>query len=70
VAVEHGHLVIKVTDDGRGFVATGRESGLANLRRRAEQVGGSCEIRTAAGEGTTVRWAAPLLVAVADRQMP
>jgi signal transduction histidine kinase len=70
VAVEHGHLVIKVTDDGRGFVATGRESGLANLRRRAEEVGGSCEIRTAAGEGTTVRWAAPLLVVVADRQMP
>jgi signal transduction histidine kinase len=70
VAVEHGQLVMEVADDGRGFVATGRESGLANLRRRAEEVGGSCEILTADGEGTTVRWSAPLLAGDAGRQMP
>jgi signal transduction histidine kinase len=70
VAVEQGMVVMEVTDDGRGFVATGRESGLANMRRRAEEVDGTCEIRSADGEGTTVRWSAPLQVADAGRQMP
>jgi signal transduction histidine kinase len=70
VAVEQGMVVMEVTDDGRGFVATGRESGLANMRRRAEEVDGTCEIRSADGEGTTVRWSAPLQAADAGRQMP
>jgi signal transduction histidine kinase len=70
VAVEQGEVVMEVADDGRGFVATGRESGLANMRGRAEEVGGTFEIRSADGEGTTVRWSAPLQAGDAGRQMP
>jgi signal transduction histidine kinase len=54
-------VVLEITDNGRGIdPAVTRRSGLANLRRRAEQVGGVCQISTPLGGGTQVRWAAPL----------
>jgi signal transduction histidine kinase len=70
VAVEAGQVVVEVSDDGRGFTPTGRESGLANLRRRADETGGSCDIRSVEGHGTVVRWSAPLQQPAADRQAP
>ena len=52
---------IDVTDDGCGIAADNtRHSGLANLQRRAELVGGSCEIGSAPDGGTCMRWVAPL----------
>jgi len=52
---------IDVTDDGSGIdPANTRHSGLANLGRRAELVGGSCVIEDAPGGGTHLRWTAPL----------
>lgn len=68
VAVDGGQVVVEVTDDGRGFTPTGRESGLANMRHRAEQIGGRCDIQSVAGEGTTVRWSAPLVAPATARQ--
>ncbi len=54
-------LAITVTDDGCGIdPANPRRSGLANLERRAELVGGSCDVIAAVGGGTQVRWVAPL----------
>jgi len=54
-------LLIEITDNGCGIPAeTERQSGLANLRRRARQVGGSCDISSPADGGTQVRWSAPL----------
>lgn len=54
-------LIIDVTDDGRGIDdGSVRRSGLANMQRRAELVGGSCEFGAAAGGGTHVHWVAPL----------
>ncbi len=53
-------LVVTVLDDGRGMSGTGRRSGLANLRQRAESVGGSMDVRTAPGGGTLLRWAVPV----------
>ncbi|MDN4161627.1 GAF domain-containing sensor histidine kinase [Nocardioides abyssi] len=52
-------VVLTVTDDGRGLPPDARESGLRNLRQRAEELGGSCDITSAPGQGTTVRWAVP-----------
>ena len=57
---EHGRLEIAVTDDGRGF--PGRpggagHNGLANMRQRLSEIGGSCE--TGAGDdgcGVCVRF--------------
>jgi len=51
------HLVLAVQDDGRGFDApSGRRGGLglASLRERALIVGGTLEVRSRPGYGTTV----------------
>ena len=53
-------VLVVVTDDGRGFTATVPESGLRNLRERAQLLNGSLEVTTAPGKGTTIRWRAPL----------
>ncbi len=53
-------IVLTVADDGRGIPATGvHESGLANMKWRAEERGGTLTIESAPDSGTTVRWAVP-----------
>ncbi|MGS2589050.1 GAF domain-containing protein [Streptomyces hebeiensis] len=52
---------LTVADDGVGIAPGGRRSGLRNLRRRAESLGGSSTYEEGLGEGgTTVVWEAPL----------
>jgi len=50
------HLVVMITDHGRGFdVASGKNgNGLGNMRARAEKLGGACEIISTPGQGTRV----------------
>ncbi len=55
-------LTIEVTDDGCGIAPDNpRRSGLANMRRRAELVGGACDVGTVTDGGTRVRWTAPIV---------
>jgi signal transduction histidine kinase len=57
------HLIITVTDDGVGLADPQRTSGLANMRSRADQLGGSFTItspNTPDRRGTRVEWAVPL----------
>ncbi len=66
--VRDGRLVLTVRDEGRGFdlhapaggAARPPGLGLLTMRERAIQAGGSTEIRSAPGEGTTVRVTLPL----------
>ncbi|MEU1801844.1 GAF domain-containing protein [Streptomyces sp. NPDC019937] len=55
---------LTVADDGVGVPAGGRRSGLANLARRAEALGGSSTygpgLGAESGGGTTVVWQVPL----------
>ncbi|MCZ4094748.1 GAF domain-containing protein [Streptomyces sp. So13.3] len=52
---------LTVTDDGVGIPEDGRRSGLSNLARRAEALGGSSRFGPGPdGVGTTVVWEAPL----------
>jgi signal transduction histidine kinase len=53
-------LCIEVCDNGHGITGPITESGLSNLRERAEAVGGGLTIEDAAGGGTVLRWSAPL----------
>ena len=54
-------LVIEVIDDGCGIPQDNqRRSGLANMQRRAAQVGGDCSVAAGPDGGTLVYWAAPL----------
>jgi signal transduction histidine kinase len=55
-------LLLDVADDGTGFDPAARTEGygLAGMRRRLDQVGGTLTIETAAGAGTTLNAAVPL----------
>lgn len=57
-----GRVELGIRDDGRGFdaAAVGRgHHGLAGMRHRMDALGGRFEVRTAPGEGTTIRASLP-----------
>jgi len=55
-------LEMRVSDDGEGFDLAvlqnkaGTHDGLRNLRERMADIGGTCEIQSAPGQGTQVSW--------------
>lgn len=53
-------LTIEVTDDGKGITEEITGSGLTNLRRRADDVGGTLSLQPGPAGGTRLRWSAPL----------
>jgi PAS domain S-box-containing protein len=61
VSVVGKELVVVVSDNGRGLPAERNESGLANLRRRAQIAGGSMTAEPGPdGRGLVLTWRAPL----------
>lgn len=60
LVVDDGAVTLTVTDDGRGLPDTPHESGLANARRRAVDLGGSFVLSAAEDGGTVLRWQAPV----------
>jgi len=64
VAIEgegaEARVVVEVRDDGKGCAGPSHESGLRNMRQRAEASGGAFEFLSSPGDGTLVRWWAPL----------
>lgn len=62
IRCEPGVLVIEIEDDGCGFEmgAMSESRGLANVRARIEQVGGTLEMDSAPGRGTRARLRIPL----------
>jgi signal transduction histidine kinase len=62
VEIELGEqwLTLRVTDDGRGLPPDPPESGLRNLRSRAEELGGYVELRRADPRGTRLEWCVPV----------
>lgn len=63
MAVVDRELRISVADNGKGFTAVeglpGRD-GLASMRQRMKNLGGSCEIKSDPGRGTRVEFKLPL----------
>jgi ligand-binding sensor domain-containing protein len=54
-------LTISIQDEGRGFeVRNADGNGLSNMRRRAALVGGTVEVHSSPGRGTTVTLAVPV----------
>ncbi|HSY16128.1 MAG TPA: GAF domain-containing sensor histidine kinase [Jatrophihabitantaceae bacterium] len=55
----HGEFVLRVTDDGSGLPTERHESGLANLRHRAESLGGTMTV-SERGRGMVLDWRLPI----------
>jgi signal transduction histidine kinase len=61
VSVAQGVLHLTVKDDGAGIAADqSRRSGLRNMARRAEALGGTFEVLSSAGESTQLDWQVPV----------
>lgn len=64
LSVDDGHLILNVSDDGRGFepekVSEGKALGLAGMYERAALVGGELTVTSRTGRGTVVRLSVPL----------
>jgi PAS domain S-box-containing protein len=61
VTVRDNDLTLVVVDDGVGAgTPDGRGSGLANMRERAEALGGSCEVSSPSNGGTRLGWRVPI----------
>jgi signal transduction histidine kinase len=58
VSAEPELVEVLISDDGNGFSAPARLSGLANIQHRANLLGGNCTVDSTPGKGTTVRWVA------------
>lgn len=61
---DHGWVALTIEDDGVGFDAVGLNlalgHGLANMRSRADELGGVFEIHTSPGQGTVLSLSLPL----------
>ncbi len=53
-------IVLEVIDNGSGIPREASESGLHNMRQRAERRGGRCQVGPGQGGGTRVRWSIPV----------
>jgi signal transduction histidine kinase len=60
VGVSESGVTIHVADDGIGIPSAGRRSGLANLRHRAEDRGGTLTVNAGSAGGTDAIWKVPL----------
>ena len=60
VAVGEGHAIVEVRDDGGGGVDPARGSGLRGLADRVSALGGTLEIESPVGAGTTIRARIPV----------
>ena len=68
--IEENNLILKISDNGNGFDTKTVLSddfkpemggnGLVNMRRRAKELGGECEISSEIGKGTTIKLIVPL----------
>jgi signal transduction histidine kinase len=58
LALQDGLITLDVTDNGRGLGTPARSSGLASMRRRAENNGGTLQITAPASGGTRLTWTA------------
>ena len=59
--VDSHNVRLQVSDNGQGIDPTAtRRSGLANLSRRAERLGGQLRVDSAPGHGTQLSWQVPL----------
>lgn len=60
VDADADRIKLVIADNGCGFSKPVRRSGLDNLKERAALLGGKFSVRSVLGEGTRLRWSAPV----------
>ncbi len=61
LGIEGDDVVVEVSDDGRGFkLGTHPGIGLESMQERAASLGGGLEVESELGEGTRIRFRAPI----------
>jgi signal transduction histidine kinase len=70
VELKSNEVIIRIEDNGKGLsidneTAARQGNGLPNIQKRMEQIGGSTEIHSVAGSGTTIIFRLPLTTRVA-----
>jgi signal transduction histidine kinase len=63
LSIASGRLRITIEDDGRGFVLedlSQHGNGLANMRKRIEEIGGTFAITSQHGKGTAIHLSVPV----------
>ncbi len=60
VGVQGKTFTVRVVDDGVGMAEDAARSGLRNLARRAEELGGRLLLTSSPGRGTTLLWQVPI----------
>ncbi len=63
IQVAREHFMLSLTDNGCGFdvqTAAPGADGLANMRRRMQDLGGDCDIDSSAGRGARVQFSLPI----------
>lgn len=60
LTVQDETVTLVVRDDGQGINDASRDSGLGNMRHRAQRHGGLLTLTGGPGKGTEVRWQVPL----------
>lgn len=56
VSVTQQQVELVIEDNGCGFEEPAQVGGIANMRQRADALGGACLIQSAPGEGTRITW--------------
>jgi signal transduction histidine kinase len=70
LALQDGLIILEITDNGRGLGTPPRSSGLASMRRRAKNNGGTLRITAPASGGTRLTWTARPRHAAGEARMP
>lgn len=60
VSVSEGHICVSIQDNGEGFGSPAPGNGLSNMAHRAKALGGTFDVASAPGAGTTLTWTAPV----------